>query len=222
MSNDFGLVTWDEEFADNSRRPQSRANDFMRLNEGHNVMRIITKPYQYWYHKYKESEDDRGYGDKVMCSLRNGSCPLCDQKVRRSRRWFVGVIDRTDGSYKVLDMAKAVINGVQKFSRDEDWGDPGLYDIDVVVDKKGGPQGYYTVIPKMPKPLSPEDVETKKNADIEELERKCAPPTPEAVQKRLDFLNKKNTKGSPKSEEKKGAKPEVEESDDEYSFRAVD
>jgi len=192
-SESFGLVTWDVELGNTNNKPVRRSqDDFIRLQPGSNVVRIVTKPYQYWSHKYKENENDPGFGDKVMCSSYHGSCPLCDQKVRRSRRWFIGVIDRKTQSYKVLDMSRSICQDVQKLSRDEEWGDPGNYDIDIVVDRDAGPQGYYTVIPKPPKPLSQEDVETKQGIDLGELERKCTPPTPEQVQSRLDFIAKRN------------------------------
>ena len=115
------------------------------------------------------------------------------------------MIDRKTGTYKILDMGVAIYQKVQGYSRDEDWGDPSQYDVDIVVDKNGGATGYYNVIAKPKKPLSDEDVEIKQNVDLESLKRKCLPPSVEAVNKRLAGIRAKIT-GRPVAEE-----PEVPE-----------
>jgi len=198
MSDKFGLVTWDENVSTGGNQNRKR-DDYMRLQSGSNRLRLVTKPFQYWVHKWKE-EGMQGFGEKVYCSKFHGSCPCCDTEDKPKRRWFTGVIDRKTGTYKILDMGVAIYQKIQGYSRDEDWGDPSQYDIDVVVDKQGGATGYYNVIAKPKQPLSDEDVEIKQNVDLESLKRKCLPPSTEAVEKRLAGIRAKIT-GRPVDEE---------------------
>ena len=189
MSEKFGLVSWDEDV--NTGANQNRKRDeYMRLQGGSNRLRLVTKPFQYWVHKWKE-EGMQGFGEKVYCSMFHGACLCCAADDKPKRRWFAGVIDRKTGTYKILDMGVAVYQKIQNYSRDEDWGDPGQYDIDVVVDKNGGATGYYNVIAKPKQPMSDEDVKLKQNVDLEELKRRCLPPTPEGVEKRLAGIRSK-------------------------------
>jgi hypothetical protein len=192
--SDFGLVSWDSvEF--NQRGGTNRKRDeFIKLQSGSNVLRVVSRPYQYNFHKWKE-EGDKGYGDKVMCSMIHGSCPLCAKADRPKRRWYVGVIDRKTQSYKILDMSPAVFQAVQKLTRNELWGDPGHYDIDIVVDKNAGATGYYTVMPLPKQPLSDSDIEIKqKQVDTDSLQGRCNPPKPDGVERRLAALREEKNK----------------------------
>lgn len=180
----FGATSWDEVELKQPKAGKSK-DVYMRLENGSNVIRCITKPYQYQVHNFKE-EGDQGFGDKIMCSAHHKSCPICELGDKPKRRWLVGIIDRKTQSVKVLDMSVSVFKSIQEFSRDEDYGEPGKYDIDIKVDKQGGATGYYTVIPKPPKALSADDVAKKDSIDLEEMTRRVTPPSPEKVQERLD------------------------------------
>ena len=197
MSDKFGLVSWDEDV--NVGGNQNRKKDeYMRLQSGSNRLRLVTKPFQYWVHKWKE-EGMQGFGEKVYCSKFHGSCACCDTEAQENdggrtkpkRRWFTGVIDRKTGTYKILDMGVAIYQSVQDLSRDEDWGDPSQYDIDVKVNKNGGATGYYKCHPKPKTPMSDDDIKIKQGVDKEALKRKCLPPTPEGVDKRLAGIRAK-------------------------------
>ena len=211
MSDKFGLVSWDENVETGNQN--RKRDDYMRLQSGSNRLRLVTKPFQYWVHKWKE-EGMQGFGEKVYCSKFHGSCPCCDAedndsgRTKPKRRWFTGVIDRKTGTYKILDMGVAIYQKVQGYSRDEDWGDPSQYDVDIVVNKQGGATGYYNVIAKPKTPLSDADVEIKQNVDLESLKRKCLPPSTEAVEKRLAGIRAKIS-GKPAVEE--ADVPEAEE-----------
>ena len=192
MSNkiQFGATSWESDV----QVPQGNKSNkdlFLRLESGSNVLRLVTKPYEYLVHRYKVAETDPGFGERVMSSIFHGSDPLVDMGFKPKRRWLAGVIDRKTQSYKVLDMSTAVFKSVQKYVRDEDWGDPSQYDVDIVVDKQGGATGYYSVVAKPMKPLSPEDLEIKADVDLEDLKRRCTPPTPEQVQTRIDAIKAK-------------------------------
>lgn len=215
MSDKFGLVSWDEDV--NTGGNQNRKRDeYMRLQSGSNRVRFLTKPFQYWVHKWKE-EGMQGFGEKVYCSKFHGACACCDADDKPKRRWYVGMIDRKTGTYKVLDIGVAIYQKIQGYSRDEDWGDPSQYDVDIVVDKNGGATGYYNVIPKPKTQMSDEDINLKQDVDLEALKRRCLPPTPEGVDKRLAGIRAKiNGKVAP---------PEPEEAfgdDGEVRFPSAD
>lgn len=189
----FGLVAWEEvEFIRGGNDSNRTRDEFIRLQNGSNVVRLITKPYQYIVHKWKEP-NDKGYGDKVLCSMFNGSCPLCEKGDKPRQRWYIGLIDRKTQSYKLLDMSSAIFQAIQKLNRNESWGDPGAYDVDIVVDKNAGANGYYTVMPMPKSPLSDRDVEAKTGVDHDALKKRCKPPQLDEVVRRLGFLRKDKT-----------------------------
>lgn len=195
MSEKFGLVSWEEEVSTPKQSNFGKRDEFMRLQAGSNRVRVMTKPFQYWIHKWKE-EGDRGFGDKVYCSKFHGSCPLCSKGDKPKKRWYVGVIDRATGTYKVLDIGVAIYQKLQGYNRDDDWGDPTTYDVNIEVDKQGGATGYYNVIPKPKSGLSDADIEIKQNMDLESLKKRCSPPTPEEVEKRLEKIRSRSNGAS--------------------------
>jgi hypothetical protein len=223
----FGLTSWDEVEVKSGGFARS-ADAYMRLESGSNVVRCVTKPHQYLVHSYKE-EGDPGYGDKVYCSSFHKSCPLCEEGNKPKRRWLVGIIDRKTQTYKVLDISITVFKAIQELSRDEDYGNPEKYDIDIKVDKQGGATGYYNVIPKPAKPMTANDLDLKSKIDHDELLRKCTPPTPEKVAERLESLKaKKSGKPQTKPQVRPGRTAPVAQvdmhgsSDEDFTFQAVD
>lgn len=203
MSNRFGATSWDDVELNSKKTSKSNNKDsFLKLEQGSNIVRIITKPYEYLVHSYKAHKDDPGYGMKVMSSSYHGprdefngaSDPLMGPpyNLKPSPRWYIGVIDRKTQSAKIIDLSPSAFRGIQGLVRDEDWGDPSMYDIDIKVDKDGGPANYYIVNPKPKKPLSPSDLEIREGFDVESIERRCHPPTYEKVQERVDYINKQS------------------------------
>ncbi len=189
VKSQFGETSWNAEL--NNNNFQKTKELYLKLEDGPNVVRIITAPYEYNVHNYKE-DGDTGYGDKIMCSSFHGSCPLCDMGDKPKHRWLAGIISRKAQAYKILDLSITVVKAIQELSRDDDYGDPKKYDIDIKVNKQGGATGYYTVIPKPAKPLSANDVEIIQSVDTDELLRKVTPPSPEKVQERLNAVKARN------------------------------
>lgn len=185
----FGEVSWDEESSGGGEKKSNNKDTFLRLDDGSNVVRLITRPHQYLVHKGIKRENDKGYGQKVNCSMANGSCTLCEQGMKPNQRWLLGVIDRKTSSYKILDISWQVFSQIKKLAKNtEVWGDPLKYDLDIVVDKNGGPTGYYSVQPRPHKPLSAADQQIRDNADLEDLKRRVVPPTPDVVAKRVEKI----------------------------------
>lgn len=232
MNTTFGEITWDEDVFPGSERKNSK-DLFLRLDEGSNEMRLVTQPFQYLVHKYKK-EGDPGYGQKVSCSAIHGSCPLCAMGDKAKPRWLIGVISRKTGTYKLLDVSYAVFSQIRKYARNTArWGDPTKYDIDVIVDKNGGPTGYYAVQPIPKEPLSAADQQIKDSVDFEDLNRRVTPPTPDFVQKRIDKINGEvvatqasaavttsKSKASTKAAKQSVAPVNMSDDDDDESFPA--
>jgi hypothetical protein len=184
----FGEISWEDDVPGDKK--ENSKDLFLRLSEGSNEVRLITRPYQYLVHKYKkEPNNPKDYGTKVPCSAIHGNCPLCNQGNSAKPRWLLGVIERKAGSYKILDVGYAVFQQIRKLAKNQKWGDPTKYDVDILVDPHGGATGYYTVQPLSKEPLSAQDQVVRDNADIEDLKRRVAPPTSDVVEKRLEKIN---------------------------------
>lgn len=200
MSNaKFGMSDWDQELSNGKGNRQAGAGGkkdvYMRLQEGSNPVRILTRPFQYLSHKYK-AEGDTGFGDKVMCSAPlHKACPLCDLKDRPKKRWFISVIDRKTNERKLLDISVAVYGQIKELNQSEDWGNPIHYDVDIKVNKNAPPANYYSVLPKPKKPLTDSDLVHKQEVNEEDIASKCSPPTPEFVVSRVNAIRSK--KGLP-------------------------
>lgn len=184
----FGEVSYSDDVygGDSNKKRETNKDLFLRLSEGTNEVRLVTAPFQYLVHKVKKDPNNpKDFGQKVKCSQLHGSCPLCDEKTDKPKpRWFYGVIDRKTGTYKILDVSYQVFSQIRKLARNtQRWGDPTKYDIDIVVDKNGGAAGYYSVQPISKEPLSAADQQIKDSADLDDLKRRCTPPTAEVVQK---------------------------------------
>ena len=172
---------------DSSKKTNSK-DTFLRLSPGSNIVRLLTLPHQYHQHKYLP-DGGKKFGYRVNCSGANGACPLCEKGDKPKRRWFLGVIDRKNNAYKILDIGFAVFKSIQTLAKDDDWGDPSRYDVDIVVDPNGGSTGYYTVVAKPPKPLTATDLVIKEENDPEDLAVRVVPPTTEKVQERLQRIS---------------------------------
>lgn len=185
----YGEVPWGEVSTDIMPNRENNKDTFLRLEKGTNLVRIVTAPYQYTVHRYKK-EGDPGFGQRVMCSGKGPgfSCPLCDLGDKPKRRWLLGAIDRKTQSYKILDVGIAVFKAIQELTKDDEWGEPIKYDVNIQVDPNGGATNYYHVTPKLPKPLSANDVQIRDSIDHEDLRRRCVPPASDKVQERLDKI----------------------------------
>lgn len=223
MSTTFGEVSWNDDVYTGGGERKNSKDLFLRLSEGSNEMRLVTQPFQYLVHKYKK-EGDAGWGQKVSCSAIHGSCPLCAIGDKAKPRWLLGVISRTTGKYQILDISYAVFSQIRKLARNtQRWGDPTKYDIDIVVDKQGGPTGYYSVQPISKEPLSAEDQKIKDNVDFDDLKRRVTPLTPENVQKRIDRINGVDSSQNSSTPAETPAPAKVDMSDDEdEDFPAYD
>jgi hypothetical protein len=222
MVQKYGEVSWEDEDSSSEGKKNTNSKDlFLRLDDGSNEMRLVTKPYQYLVHKYKK-EGDPGFGQKVSCSKVHGECQLCDAaeacadpdekaRMKAKQRWLLGVISRKTGTYKILDISYAVYSHIKGLAKNvQRWGDPTKYDIDIVVNKNGGPTNYYSVQPLPKEALSATDQKIKDtDVDLDDLKRRVTPLTPENVQKRLDKINGVTSTASSKPAASKAKAPKA-------------
>jgi len=185
----FGEVNWTDnlDFGDQDKK-NSNKDLFLRLKEGDNEMRFVTSPHQYLVHKVKKDPNNpKDFGQKVWCAAINGECPACAHGDAKPR-WLVGVIDRSTNSYRILDMGWAVFQQIRTHAKNPKLGDPQKYDINIVVNPKGGAVGYYTVQTYSKEPLSAEDQVIKDTADLADLKRRVQPWSKEKVQEKLNKI----------------------------------
>src|ERR1700722_2808869 len=194
--NKYGEQSWTDVVFDSSAKKAGK-DSFLRLGPGSNIVRLLSLPHAYYQHKYMV-DGGKQFGYRINCSdpERRTDCPICEKNDKAKRRWFLGVIDRKTDTYKILDIGFSIFKAIQTLAKDEDWGDPSRYDIDIVVDPNGGSTGYYTVVAKPPKPLSANDLVKREENSPEELERRASPPTREKVQERLNSISEEINSGS--------------------------
>lgn len=192
MTTTFGEMNWNDKSLDSTTGGNRETNKdlFLRLVEGNNELRLITAPFQYLVHKYKKDPTDKkDYGQKVLCSSIHGSCAVCATGDQAKLRWLFGVIDRKTGQPKILDVGGLVMEQLKENARNPKIGEPTKYDINIFVNKKGGPAGYYKVQTYQREPLSAEDQKMRDEFDINDLKRRVTPLSPEKVQERLDKIH---------------------------------
>jgi hypothetical protein len=197
MNQKHGEMGWnDSSFASGESRGSGGGGKdrFLKLKPGSNLIRVLTAPYQYYQHKYK-FEGEKGFGHRIPCSAKFGSCPVCAKGDKPKKRWYLGVIDRSSNSYKILDVSWSVLSDIQTYAQDADWGNPIEYDFDIVVNPHGGPQNYYKAVAKPKRPLSATDLVQKEQVNIEYLESRCAPPDPSKVEERFSTLEQEYLQG---------------------------
>jgi hypothetical protein len=192
MSNQvFGAVNWTDDAFGSEKRVNSK-DLFLRLDEGQNIVRLVTQPFQYLVHKVKKDPNNsKDFGQKVKCSAIHGKCAICETNDKAKPRWLLGVISRKGNvsSYKILDISFAVFSQIRKYAKNlQYFGDPTKYDLNIEVDKNGGATGYYSVQALTKEPLSATDQVIKDSVDLEDLKRRATPFTVEQVQTQLERI----------------------------------
>src|SRR6266404_401059 len=132
--NSFGATNWNIETSNGYKPNQNNKDLYLRLEQGSNLVRLVTKPYEYLVHQnWKINPTDAGYGHRVMSSLFYDGKDILKEKYNSTpkRRWLVGVICRKTQSYKLLDISKSVFEGIRECVRTEEYGDPLNYDLDI-------------------------------------------------------------------------------------------
>lgn len=146
-------------------------SEFMRLDEGSNIIRIASQPligYIWWV---DEDGNPRAKGEMV----KKGDRPVrikFDQdlpsNVDSAREfWMLKVYDFNTDSVRVLEITQArIIRSLNDLIANEKWGDPRDYNIDIKKDGKGQ-QTSYSVLPEPKSDLDEEVVEKIDNSRVD-------------------------------------------------------
>jgi len=127
--------------------PQS-AGGYMKLQQGENKLRILSKPIIGWL-DWKDKVPHRyNYKAKPEKSF--------DPAKPIKHFWAMVVFDYSDSQVKILEITQQTIQKtISDLSANEDWGSPAEYDLKIT--RKGQEkQTEYTVMPSPKKPLSEE------------------------------------------------------------------
>jgi hypothetical protein len=144
----FGEIDWN---AGDVSDGQGGKTDFMRLEQGKSRIRVMGNPTQFYIH-WVDTPD--GKKRKVNSPIGDPTVvrKLEDAGFKRRARWMVKVLDRADGSFKLLEIGSQIYNGIKNLYLDEDWGPVTQYDV--TVDRgTPGSQPLYRVTPRPKSPL---------------------------------------------------------------------
>ena len=189
----FGMVDWDQPKFGKSTKEDSKV-EFMKLANGVNKLRLLTKPFQYdtWL-GFKPTENipegRNKYGERLLSSIFHGKDPLMEAPwnlERPTRRWLCGIIDLNTSSYKILDLSSSIFKKLQNLNKIK--GDVTSYDIAIVKDTNQPPASYYDVLPLDTRPLTGAEIELREGIDYDDLKRRVQPPTYDQVKDRLDKI----------------------------------
>jgi hypothetical protein len=187
-------------------------------------VRVVSeKPLKYWTHF---TVGKNGQTVKVNCSL-DDDCPVQIEKTKSAcggsqaeARFFVKIIDRSDGQIKVLDVGKQIVNGIGDLVRNPEYGPCSEYDITISKGAKGDNPLYKITPARNNSPLSAEEVERIKNsentnhADFIDLNSRAQPLASESIKKILGLESKKVSSTKPsKAEAPAKAEEEFEDID---------
>ena len=160
-------------------------NDFMKLEEGPNEVRLISKPYQLYV---CWTNDSSGAQRKVRAALEN--CPLAERGEKIQAHWYTAIINRKTGKPAILEMGSQIFKQIVSLRKNTKWGDPRFYDINIERNPKGS-QPLYNVQPQPKEPLTDaEKAMVKTFLDNVDLEKMTTPPTRAEVLKQLGIEEK--------------------------------
>jgi len=157
-----------------------RASDFMRLVEGENVVRVMGNPTQYFVHWVTTAD---GSTRKINSPIDDADLVrrLEDEGYRRQARWIVKVLDRTDDTFKLLEIGSQIYNGIRALFNHPKWGKVTQYDLSV----NRGPKGSQPLYNVTPNPKESLDASLKDSYvefnDRVNLEKLISPADPQEV-----------------------------------------
>jgi hypothetical protein len=161
-------------------------NDFMNLEEGSNVVRVVTSPYQFYV---AWTQDASGQNRKIRSAVEN--CPLAKRGDKIQPRWYIGVLDRRSNQPKILEVGRQIFQQVVALRKRDKWGDPRGYDVNIERQPKGS-QPLYVVLPEPKEALTKDEVAKLREAfgtkDVPgriDLNKLTEAPTPEEVARQL-------------------------------------
>ena len=183
----FGEVEWNEGDSGNSSKGEKLDIDWMKLVQGKNKVRIMGNPLQTYIHWVENTEGKkRSFGSPVedpalVQQLDEAGFP-------RKRCWYLKVLDRSDGRFKVLQVGAQIYDGVKELYNDSDWGPVTKYDITIMRGPKGQ-QPLYKVFASNKAPIEEQHAEAWEafNVKVGDLSKLTQPAKPEWVREFLGW-----------------------------------
>ena len=175
----FGEIDWNSAEVGGSAKPMGK-DLFMRTKEGKNVIRVMGNLIQFYVHWV---DLPTGGKKKFVCPIESPALVsrLEDSGFKRQRKWLIKVLDRSDDSFKVMEVGTQVYRGVKALADDPNWGKVSGFDITITRGPKGS-NPLYAVTPNPHKALDGKyrDMFSEFNANLD-IERLIKPADPSDV-----------------------------------------
>lgn len=182
-------------FANNSK--------YFNLAEGNNnVFRVLTPGVAFATYYL-----GKGQSQPVAYGVENGDPRIESETMKKSIRYILYVIDRTDGLVKQAELPYTIIKSIGDLQHNPDYSFAELpmpYDIRVTYNKEESPANKYKVSPSKTSPVTP--------IELGELEKMMAQETPEeAIEKKKERQIKADKESGAWTEPSRDSKPVKEE-----------
>ena len=147
-------------------------SEFMKLGEGANNIRILSKPLigkLYWVSPegVVREKGQGAKGDKPYRIEHTQKLPKEVLELQTKEFWAMKVYDYKDESVKILEITQAsIIRSLYEFVNDAKWGDLRKYDINIKREGSGMETKYF-VMPSPPTPLTNEIIEQSSISEID-------------------------------------------------------
>jgi hypothetical protein len=148
------------------------SSDFMKLGEGANNIRILSKPLigkLYWVSPDGlVREKGKGQkGDKPFRIEYSQKLPKEVLEFQTKEFWAMKVYDYKDEAIKILEITQAsILRSLYEFVNDPKWGDLRKYDVNIKREGSGMDTKYF-VMPSPPTPLTAEVIELSNASEID-------------------------------------------------------
>jgi hypothetical protein len=164
-----GVTSWNVNTSFNSRVPFDQEAlpriPFMKLQDGKNLMRVVSPPAKFFQVRVKLPLSKSHYGDRIRTYTHERIEELNNK--RPSERYYAIVIDRRDQQLKLLDMSSVIQEQIAAIkdekNQDRDSNDvevtPRDFDINITRNSKAPPAKFYMVTARDNKTLSAADLE---------------------------------------------------------------
>jgi hypothetical protein len=173
MALEFGEVDWNSGDVGSAG---SKIN-FLKLEQGTTTVRILGNPHQYYIHWLVMPD---GSKKKINSPISDPALlkQLEEMDFGRKPRWLLKVLDRSDNTFKLLEIGNQIYNGIRALYNNPKWGKVTSYDVDILR-AKPGTNPLYAVQPnpkeELPASLKKDFVEFNESINLEALTKPADP-----------------------------------------------
>ncbi|MDY3521346.1 hypothetical protein PG614_02530 [Riemerella anatipestifer] len=157
-----------------------KTKQFMKIEPGDNVIRVLSAPLMGWVYFDKESKphrrpynaESKTLGDFTDEELKEGNVKRDENgNIEGSRHfWIMLVWDRKTNTPKILEITQVtIIRSLLNYLNSEDWGDLREFDVNIIRKGTGRFDTEFEVMPKPHKPLSEDVASVVKTLEDERL-----------------------------------------------------